>query len=91
MRLIFTKTARRELIEIGDYIAHDNPIRAVTFIEELQAKAQNITNMPYLYPIVKNELRRCNHKNYAIFFEVRDNAIFIKHIYHAARNLTALI
>lgn len=35
MRLHFTPQAEIDLEEIGDYIALDNPARAVTFIQEV--------------------------------------------------------
>jgi toxin ParE1/3/4 len=86
---------RQELINIGDYIALDNPNRAASFIEELQNKAASIMNFPYLYPVIKTddeiEIRRCNHKKYAIFYEIRGGVIFIKHVYHSARNIKALV
>lgn len=35
MRGEITPLARRDLLEIGDYIARDNPRRALSFVEEL--------------------------------------------------------
>ena len=34
--VVFTPRAKRDLMAIADYIATDNPPRAVTFIEELE-------------------------------------------------------
>jgi len=39
MRVYFTDEAEADLEEIADYIALDNPDRAVSFMEELRAKA----------------------------------------------------
>jgi plasmid stabilization system protein ParE len=33
-RLIFSPRAAADLEAIGDYIAHDNPARAISFLEE---------------------------------------------------------
>lgn len=35
MKLVFTEEAKRDLLLVGDYIAQDNPRRAITFVEEL--------------------------------------------------------
>jgi toxin ParE1/3/4 len=38
-RLVFTPAARNDLLEIGAYIADDNPVRAESFVAELENKA----------------------------------------------------
>ncbi len=35
MKLLITSTAEQDLRNIGDFIAQDNPARAVTFVREL--------------------------------------------------------
>jgi toxin ParE1/3/4 len=37
MRLVFSPRAALDLEEIGDYIARDNPRRAISFLGELEA------------------------------------------------------
>ena len=39
MRCIFSVLAESDLEEIGDYIARDNPERAVSFIQEIRVGA----------------------------------------------------
>ncbi len=46
MRVVFTAGALRDLQEIADYIALDNPRRARTFVRELIARARNIGKTP---------------------------------------------
>ncbi|NTS32285.1 type II toxin-antitoxin system RelE/ParE family toxin [Phyllobacterium sp. BT25] len=46
MKLAFTDAARSDLLSIGDYIADDNPWRAVTFLEELEARCASIVDFP---------------------------------------------
>ena len=36
MKVIFTKQAESDLEQIADFIALDNPIRALSFIKELE-------------------------------------------------------
>ena len=37
VRLIVRPAAKADMIEIGDYIAADNPARAVSFVAEIEA------------------------------------------------------
>jgi toxin ParE1/3/4 len=46
MRLTLTPLAEQDLEAIGDYIAADNPTRAVSFIRELRAQCQRIAANP---------------------------------------------
>ena len=38
MALLFSPLAALDLASIGDYIAQDNPMRALTFVEEIKAQ-----------------------------------------------------
>ncbi|MCF9028535.1 type II toxin-antitoxin system RelE/ParE family toxin, partial [Acinetobacter nectaris] len=38
MKVIFTKHAENDLEQIADFIAKDNPIRALTFVREIEKK-----------------------------------------------------
>jgi len=40
MRFRFSRRAEADIEEVGDYIARDNPARAVTFIAELRARCR---------------------------------------------------
>lgn len=46
MRLAFTPLAEQDLEAIADYIAADNPVRALSFVRELRAQCQRITLNP---------------------------------------------
>lgn len=37
MKLVFSPKAAEDLEEIGDYIARDNPQRALSFVAEIEA------------------------------------------------------
>jgi plasmid stabilization system protein ParE len=36
MKLVFTDEAKADLLQIGEWIAEDNPARAFTFVNELK-------------------------------------------------------
>ncbi len=42
MGVLFTPLADTDLEEIGDYIAQDNPARALAFIQEIRAQCLKI-------------------------------------------------
>ncbi len=54
MRLIFAPLATADLEEIGDYIALDNPPRALSFIRELRAQCRKILDNPLAFPARKD-------------------------------------
>jgi toxin ParE1/3/4 len=62
-----------DLEEIGDYIALDNPRRAVSFIREIRQHCEKIADGPHHYaarPNLGNTIRICTLGNYLIVFEL---------------------
>ncbi|VVD85798.1 type II toxin-antitoxin system RelE/ParE family toxin [Pandoraea anhela] len=86
-----------DLENVGDYIALDNPRRAVTFIQELRDKCLSLADMPYAFPVVPRYerfgIRHRVYGNYQIFYRVveSDARIDIVHILHSARNYAAIL
>ncbi|AJP56679.1 plasmid stabilization protein [Pandoraea vervacti] len=86
-----------DLETVGDYIALDNPRRAVTFIQELRDKCLSLADMPYAFPVVPRYerfgIRHRVYGNYQIFYRVveSDERIDIVHILHSARNYAAIL
>jgi toxin ParE1/3/4 len=95
MILIFTDAAERELEEIGDWIAQDNPDRAWTFVQELRGKCETLVHMPEAYPLVPRHecsgVRRRTHRNYLIFYRITDNRIEVLHVLHGARDYEPIL
>jgi plasmid stabilization system protein ParE len=46
MKLVFTLAARADLRSIGEFIAADNPRRAMTFIDELEQHCRTLAAKP---------------------------------------------
>ncbi|NUZ09001.1 type II toxin-antitoxin system RelE/ParE family toxin [Piscinibacter koreensis] len=85
--------AEADLMEIGDYIARDNPRRAETFIDELLEHGEKIAQMPTAYAPREDlapGLRACPHQRYIIFFRVIGTTTRIERILHAARDVTEI-
>jgi len=51
MRLEFSRWVESDLTAIADYIAQDNPARAVSFIREIREKIHLIAQHPLLYQL----------------------------------------
>jgi len=88
--VIFSPDALLDLQDIGDYIAADNPERALSFVGELHDVAENITSAPGAYRAredIAPGLRMALKGNYVILFRVRQDRIEIARILHGARDL----
>ncbi len=88
MRVVFTPEAERDLEDIGDYIARDNPARAASFVGELIGRCISLAEYPERFPVferfAKAGVRRCLHGRYLIFYRPEAGNIQILHIFHSA-------
>lgn len=51
MECRFSVAAESDLEEIADYIASDNPRRALSFVQEIRERCQNLTQFPEAVPL----------------------------------------
>lgn len=90
-RLVVLPAARADLIEIGDFIALDDPARARSFVAEIEAViVEQIAARPGSFPArddLAPGLRSARHRRYLIFFAHTDDRIEIVRILHGARDL----
>ena len=95
MKVVFTRNAEADLEAIGDWIAQDNPGRALTVLAELAKACKTIGRTPRRFALVDRQrdpaLRRRIHGNYLIFYEVRLNAVEILHVIHGARDYGRMV
>jgi toxin ParE1/3/4 len=88
----FSPRAQLDLEEIAEYIARDNPGRAVSFAAELKAHCVRIADNPGSHPSrldVSAGLRMAVHGRYLIYFRNRPTGIRIVRILHSARRTPA--
>lgn len=91
-----TTEAQRDLEQIADYIAQDNPQRALSFVLELRDKCLSLADTPYGFPFVpryeRYGIRRRVHNDYLIFYHVdsEKGQVLILHILHGARDFSFL-
>lgn len=89
-RVVILPSARQDLIAIGDFIALDNPERAMSFVAEIEAKMNAIAGQPGRYP-ARDELhvgvRAARYGRYLIFFLEAADEIRVVRVLHGARDL----
>jgi len=90
-----TEEAEADLRAIGDYIAQDNPDRAVSFVEEIVDRCLKIGHNPSAFALVPRYahlgIRKRSFGNYLIFYRASDEAVEVLHILHAARDFDAVL
>jgi len=94
MKLVFSPKAIDDLEKIGDYIARDNPERAVSFILEIEERCRKLLVSPDAFPTRDDLLlgaRMASYGRYLIFFRLINGTIRIERIIHGARDLRSLL
>ena len=92
MHVAISPLAERDLETIGDYIAEDNPSRAVSFIAELRTQCATIVKAPQAYrvrPELGEGIRSCANGNYVIFFTATKAELTIVRVLHGAMDIPA--
>lgn len=86
----FSPAAERDLEEIADFIAQDNPRRALSFVVELRQAASAIEDNPLAWPERADllaGLRMRPFGRYLIFYRTGENGVRIERILHASRDI----
>lgn len=95
MSVRLTAGAESDLERIGDYIARDNPRRALSFVLELREQCMNLAALPLAFPLVpryeRHGVRRVVYGNYLIFYRVDARNITVLHVLHGAMDYAAIL
>ncbi len=92
MIVYLTDEAEGDLERIGDYIAQDNPGRALSFVRELREKCITLADMHNMFPLVpRYGIRRRVHGNYMIFYRVETNQVVVVHILNGAMDYATIL
>lgn len=90
MNVRFSRQARADLANITKTIARDNPARADSFTDELEAASLALSSMEKAFQILGTragqEVRKKPHGNYVILYRVTAHHVDILRIIHGARN-----
>lgn len=89
MKLRWTHRARRDLLEIGRFIARDKPGAARRWVERLRARARGALDAPYsgrrIPELERDDLRELLLGSYRIAYQVRDDTIWILTVFEGHR------
>lgn len=92
MKLRFTDRARRDLIELGRYIARDKPGAPRRWVERLRRAAQAAARHPLagrrVPEVGKDSVREVVVGNYRIVYEVQGKEIRVLTVFEGHRPLS---
>ncbi len=95
MKFGISSAAEADLEEIADYIARDNPVRAMTFVRELYERCFDIADLAEAWPVVlrykHHGIRRPVHGCYLIFYRVGEDRFIILHVLNGAMDVEAIL
>lgn len=94
VRYSLSQEAQDDLESIGEYILRHNPVRAVSFVDELIARFSVIAERPRSFRSREEllvGLRSANHGKYLILFRADQGFVKILRVVHGARNLIQLL
>jgi plasmid stabilization system protein ParE len=94
-KVIMMPNATKNLVEIGRYIALDNPMRAISFVDEIKKSLQNNLSMfPYLCRVVEDldfdeEVRIFSYGNYNCYYLVNEEKVSVEvlFVFNASRDV----
>lgn len=93
MRLEFSRYIENDIEAIAEFIAEDNPRRAITFIREIKQKIYAIAEHPLIYQL-RPEIGEGAHLavvgRYIILFHVIEETVRIERIVYGGRDLPHL-
>ncbi|MGN6422209.1 MAG: type II toxin-antitoxin system RelE/ParE family toxin [Asticcacaulis sp.] len=93
MKLVFSRLAEDDLEQIADYISIDNPDRAFSYINEIEAHCETLLMAPQSgtrRDDLAHGLRSVPHGAYIIFYRTAFEDLRIERVLHSARHFPAI-
>ena len=95
MIVVITAEAEADLERIGDHIAEASPERAITFIQEIRQRCEELADLPKRFPLVpryeNGGIRRRVHGNYLVFYRIGVDTIDVVHVLHGAMDYEPML
>jgi toxin ParE1/3/4 len=91
--LIFAPSARRDLLDILEYIARDKPIAAADWIDKIEEKCQLLATMPESgenRPEYGADIRSSVVGRYVIFYRPTNDGIEVVRVVAGDRDIRSL-
>lgn len=92
MQCVFSTLAEFDLEEVADFIARDNPRRALSYIGEIRERCQGLVTFPEAAPLREElgpGLRLAPFGRYLIFYTVHPDFIRVVRILPGERLLSS--
>jgi toxin ParE1/3/4 len=92
-RVVFRRAAIADLDAVASYIARDNPVRALTFIAEIETACTVWAETPLAgrdRSEIAEGLRSFPFGNYVIFYRPRIDGLTVVHVVHGKRDIRQL-
>jgi toxin ParE1/3/4 len=92
-RLILSRAARSDLVEIWEYIASENERAANRINREITARFETLLRFPGLgrrRDELKEGLRSFPVKKYVVFYFVIENGVKIARVLHSAQDIDSV-
>ena len=90
-----TEQAEADFEHIGDTIALDNPVRGITFVQELAARCERLADMPRRFGLVAGHedsgVRKLAHQGYLIFYRIGVEEVSVIRILHGAMDYEKIL
>ena len=86
--------ALTDLEAIAEYIFADNPVRSVSFIDEIIERFGTIADRPTSFPVSADlppGIRSALHGQYRIIFEIVEGIPHFLRVLHGARDISRLL
>ena len=93
MRCLYSARAVDDFDGIAAFIARDNPRRALSFVEELQARCEQLVRFPLAAPLrpeIADGIRAVPFGHYLILYSVMGEQLIVERILHGARDIVRL-
>lgn len=91
----FSAPAKRDLHEIGRYIARDNADAADALVDRIKATCELLAANPMMgqrrLGFTDPDLRSFSIGNYVLYFRPRENGIVIARVLHGSRDHSQLL
>lgn len=91
MKIVWSLRALERLAEIGDYIAHDRPVAAADWVEEIFGSVKRLSRFPKsgrgVPESARSDLREVIHGSYRVIYRVDSDRVVVLTVRHARQEL----
>lgn len=90
MKVIVSAEAENDLSALRHWISEDNPTRADSFLDEMEAKIADLEHWPRRFPVAfhcsAGPVHRRVHRGYRILYCIHDDVVEVMHVHHGSRD-----